>query len=119
MMANAQPVNNGTWVRASLHSHIQGHSCSGVFQSSSLQGQGPELGLLDVRDAVEACSTASSKHARQQCFLTFGLDADKVDNYYEPVLQLEQSLDQGDEVGRRLARCGSLLFSLLLASRLV
>uniref|UniRef100_A0A7R9VVZ9 Uncharacterized protein n=1 Tax=Chlamydomonas euryale TaxID=1486919 RepID=A0A7R9VVZ9_9CHLO len=34
--------------------------------------------LLDVRDAVEACSVPSSKDERRECYLNFGLDASQV-----------------------------------------
>ncbi|PNH03444.1 hypothetical protein TSOC_010495, partial [Tetrabaena socialis] len=45
-------------------------------------------------DAYEACSTARSTKERRQCFEVYGLDADKVDRYYERVVQMERLIDQ-------------------------
>ncbi|GLI69922.1 hypothetical protein VaNZ11_014650 [Volvox africanus] len=63
----------------------------GVFQ---LSGSPVSLSLNDVRDAYEACSTARTAAERCQCFEVYGLDADKVDRYYERVCEMERLIDQ-------------------------
>lgn len=44
------------------------------------------------RDAYEVCSLIPSADERQQCYSVFGLDASRMNAYYDTVLSLEQQL---------------------------
>ncbi|GIL43808.1 hypothetical protein Vafri_1411, partial [Volvox africanus] len=84
----------------------------GVFQ---LSGSPVSLSLNDVRDAYEACSTARTAAERRQCFEVYGLDAEKVDRYYERVCEMERLIDQGDSVGQNVVASGGALMLYFMA----
>lgn len=44
------------------------------------------------RDAYDVCSLIPDPNERHQCYSVFGLDAHKMNNYYETVVRLEQQL---------------------------
>jgi len=50
--------------------------------------------------------------------MTFGLDSKSVDRYYEPIIRLEEAIDHGDRVGKRMVGAGGLMMFLLLSSKL-
>lgn len=52
--------------------------------------------LYDVQDACDVCSVSSSHAQKQACFASFGLDADKVERYYYPVLRLNQQVAKSE-----------------------
>lgn len=48
--------------------------------------------LILHRDAYDVCSLIPDPNERHQCYSVFGLDAHKMNNYYETVVRLEQQL---------------------------
>lgn len=84
----------------------------GVFQ---LDADLPCTDLYDVRDACEACSAVKGTAERRQCFEVFGLDATKVDRYYDKVVTMEKMIDQGDSVGQGLVTSGGAVMLYYLA----
>lgn len=51
--------------------------------------------------------------APSHSFLNFGLSADRVDKYYEPVVKMEElareSTDEDDEMAKRMVKVGGFL----------
>jgi hypothetical protein len=48
--------------------------------------------MADIMDAYEVCSLIPDPNERHQCYSVFGLDAQKMANYYDTVVRLEQQL---------------------------
>ncbi|GFR48329.1 hypothetical protein Agub_g10212 [Astrephomene gubernaculifera] len=84
----------------------------GVFQ---ITGSPVWLTLNDVRDAYEACSPARSVSERRQCFEVYGLDADKVDRYYDRVCEMERLIDHGDAVAQQMVASGGAVLLYFMA----
>uniref|UniRef100_A0A7R9VWH7 Uncharacterized protein n=1 Tax=Chlamydomonas euryale TaxID=1486919 RepID=A0A7R9VWH7_9CHLO len=74
--------------------------------------------LLDVRDALEACQHVASDDERAQCYLNFGLDSDRVEQYYEPVMRMERAFEanqpEDDELAQRMVRGAGVFLFLLM-----
>lgn len=65
-----------------------------------LHSGGGALTLDDVRDAYEICSLIPAPNERHQCYSVFGIDADRMTNYYELVLDLEDRLATSREAAQ-------------------
>lgn len=105
-------------LRCSAASHDQTHANSlWVFQARPPRGS--HYSLLDVRDAVEACSHVRGGDEREQCFLNFGLDARSVDTYYEPVMRMEEAVQErtteNDAVAQRMVGVAGFFLLLLIS----
>eukprot|EP00878_Enallax_costatus_P003406 GHUV01003615.1.p1 GENE.GHUV01003615.1~~GHUV01003615.1.p1 ORF type:complete len:137 (+),score=18.59 GHUV01003615.1:524-934(+) len=66
-----------------------------VFQLDSRHN----LTFEDVRDAYEVCSLIPDPTERVQCYSVFGIDAQRMNNYYETVSQLEGQLSSDFQQG--------------------
>lgn len=89
-MAMRPPAGGEGWRAAASGSVWQRAS---VFELEPPRGR---ITLRDVRDAVEACSKCDSIDSRKSCFIVFGLDAERVQEYNEVVESLEHSLASVD-----------------------
>jgi hypothetical protein len=94
---------------------------SWVFQAQPPRGS--HYTLLDVRDAVETCSALKSADEKEQCFLNFGLDSHAVEQYYEPVMKMEEAVQErsnGDDIlAQEMTKVGGLLLILMFGVRLI
>lgn len=85
--------------------------------------RGSNYTMLDVRDAVEACSPATDPEERQQCFLNFGLDSKAVDTYYDQVMKLEDALveqpSEEDLLAQRMVRMAGFFLCLVVGCKVV
>lgn len=91
-----------------------------VFQHPLARGSHT---LLDVRDAIEACSPATRPEEREQCFLNFGLKASAVDKYYDEVMKLEEALEEQpseeDVLAQRMVRVAGFFLCLMVGCKVV
>jgi len=75
------------------------------------------------RDAVETCSALKSADEKEQCFLNFGLDSHAVEQYYEPVMKMEEAVQErsnGDDIlAQEMTKVGGLLLILMFGVRLI
>lgn len=65
-----------------------------------LTSRGPEMSLDDIRDAYEVCSLIPSPNERSQCYSCWGIDSDRMADYYDAVLALEAALGRSPQPAR-------------------
>ncbi|GAX78280.1 hypothetical protein CEUSTIGMA_g5722.t1 [Chlamydomonas eustigma] len=95
---------------------------SWVFQAQPPRGN--HYTLLDVRDAVETCSAIKSADEKEQCYLNFGLDSHAVEEYYDPVMKMEEAVqersnEQNDILAQKMVKVGGFLLVLMFGARLI
>ncbi|KAG1660257.1 hypothetical protein FOA52_007655 [Chlamydomonas sp. UWO 241] len=77
--------------------------------------------MLDVRDAVEACAHVISEKERCQCYLGYGLDRERVENYYPQVMRMERALEdhsnEDDLTAQRMVRTAGIMLLMFMGVR--